>query len=454
MELLLQQIVVSNNEAALATTLLNSLGTPDARESILASVTPAGEDPLDALDAARHTIGVLFILSARLTSTIATAAPAVPFAYIQNFCQNLNPEAARRAPERVTMLAKGIAQRAEAPGPVKAAIQPLYDLLTRFAPDLSYLTTIHPIFVTTCAAAGFFSAALPVLAVPISQISTTLCPDLRYQDHLTYHYTGGIALAALGRYAEAAEFFELCASAPVADPSIFQVEAAKKLLLVQLILHGKTLPLPKYTHPTVANLKGTPYNTLVRAYPNLEQVHAIATKERSAFVADDNYGLLKLVVERAPRWAIRKLTDTYLTLSVPEIGRAAGIEDVAEVRRIVVSMIETGEIEASIDADGSVTFADDEPAAVSKAEIDRALRVAQEQEQVLRKLEREIARNKDYLQKVRHCSSPGEVSALVNSTGGHSGGAKPGRRLQLQLVFELALYRRRVVGKFFWKPVG
>lgn len=67
----------------------------------------------------------------------------------------------------------------------------------------------------------------------------------------------------------------------------------------------------------------------------------------------------------------------------------------------IFGQIETGEIEASIDADGSVTFADDEPAAVSKAEIDRALRVAQEQEQVLRKLEREIARNKDYLQKVR-----------------------------------------------------
>lgn len=63
--------------------------------------------------------------------------------------------------------------------------------------------------------------------------------------------------------------------------------------------------------------------------------------------------------------------------------------------------IEAGEIDASIDAHGSVTFADDEPAAVSKAEIDGALRVAQEQEQVLRRLEREIARNKDYLQKVR-----------------------------------------------------
>jgi len=192
------------------------------------------------------------------------------------------------------------------------------------------------------------------------------------------------------------------------DPSMFQVEAAKKLLLVQLILHGKTLLLPKYTHSTVSSLKGTPYHSLSRVYPNLEQVHAIANKDRTLFIADDNYGLLRLVVERAPRWAIRKLTETYLTLSLPEIGRAAGIDDVAEVRRVVLSMIEAGEIDATIDAHGSVTFADDEPAAVSKAEIDRALRVAQEQEQVLRRLERDIARNKDYLQKAVRSREEGQ----------------------------------------------
>jgi hypothetical protein len=49
----------SNNEAILAGTLLNSLGTPETRESVLASLTSAGTD---ALDAARHTLGVLFIL--------------------------------------------------------------------------------------------------------------------------------------------------------------------------------------------------------------------------------------------------------------------------------------------------------------------------------------------------------------------------------------------------------
>jgi len=211
------------------------------------------------------------------------------------------------------------------------------------------------------------------------------------------------------------------------DPSVFQVEAAKKLLLVHLILHGKALPLPKYTHPTVANLKGTAYNALARIYPNLEQVYAIATKEAAAFAVDDNLGLLGRVVDRAPRWAIRKLTETYLTLSLPEIGRAAGMENIDEVRRVVLSMIEEGEIDASIDADDSVSFGDEEPAAVSKAETDRALRMAQEQEQVLRKLEREIARSKDYLQKAVRSREEGTSTNWPNIEEDLLGGSQSNR---------------------------
>jgi hypothetical protein len=86
-ETLLQQIVASNNEAELATTLLNSLGTPETRESILASVTPSGADPLDALDAARHTIGVLFILcvvvSLLLSSPLSPPPPGIASLYIE-----------------------------------------------------------------------------------------------------------------------------------------------------------------------------------------------------------------------------------------------------------------------------------------------------------------------------------------------------------------------------------
>jgi hypothetical protein len=79
-EALLQQILASNNEAALAGTLLNSLGTPDTRESILSSLTPAGADPLEALDAAQHTIGSLFILCVLVSSLLLSPPlpPALP----------------------------------------------------------------------------------------------------------------------------------------------------------------------------------------------------------------------------------------------------------------------------------------------------------------------------------------------------------------------------------------
>jgi COP9 signalosome complex subunit 3 len=78
-----------------------------------------------------------------------------------------------------------------------------------------------------------------VLSTQISTISTAMYPDLCYNDNLIYHYAGGMALAALKRWAEAEEFFEMVASAPGQVPSAIQLEALKKLVLVQLISKGK-----------------------------------------------------------------------------------------------------------------------------------------------------------------------------------------------------------------------
>jgi hypothetical protein len=90
---------------------------------------------------------------------------------------------------------------------VKAAMQPLYDILTRFVPNLSSLTPIHPIFVTVSIKCYFCTPltgfhqcmhaidfchrwlpqrVLPMFVVAISQISTTLCLDLRYPRCLLY----------------------------------------------------------------------------------------------------------------------------------------------------------------------------------------------------------------------------------------------------------------------------
>lgn len=79
--------------------------------------------------------------------------------------------------------------------------------------------------------------ALRVLEVPITEIDISL-GDLHYNDNLVYHYAGGMAFAALKRWEEAEEFFEICVSSPAQVPAAIQLEAYKKLTLVQLISRG------------------------------------------------------------------------------------------------------------------------------------------------------------------------------------------------------------------------
>jgi COP9 signalosome complex subunit 3 len=62
--------------------------------------------------------------------------------------------------------------------------------------------------------------------------------DLHYNDNLIYHYAGGMTFAALKRWNEAEEFFEICVSSPAQVPAAIQLEAYKKLILVQLISRG------------------------------------------------------------------------------------------------------------------------------------------------------------------------------------------------------------------------
>ena len=133
-------------------------------------------------------------------------------------------------------------------------------------------------------------------------------------------------------------------------------------------------------------------------------------------------GLVEQALERAPRWAIKKLTATYLTLALHDIGKAVKIDDESRVRGLILSMvraiprgyfiphllksnplqIESSEISARISADGTVTFSDPPPE-FTKEQVDAMLQQAHEQSALLARLEMELMRSREYISKVyRH----------------------------------------------------
>lgn len=137
----------------------------------------------------------------------------------------------------------------------------------------------------------------------------------------------------------------------------------------------------------------------MKAYPQqVSTLRHIVEKDISLFTNDNNMGLLNQALERAPRWLIKKLTSTYLTLGLAEIGRSVGISGIEEVRATILSMIEQDEICATISADGTVTFTDP-PSQYSRNEIDSLLRDAQEQHELLAGLNREMGKSKEFVMK-------------------------------------------------------
>lgn len=86
-------------------------------------------------------------------------------------------------------------------------------------------------------------------------------------------------------------------------------------------------------------IKNSPYNTLGKAYPQTVTIlAAIVQKDIETFRTDQNVGLVQQVIDRAPRWLIKKLTLTYLTLGLSDIGREVGLQ-ADEVRAVVLNMV-------------------------------------------------------------------------------------------------------------------
>lgn len=75
------------------------------------------------------------------------------------------------------------------------------------------------------------------------------------------------------------------------------------------------------------------------------------------FKKDKNFGLVKQCLRALSKTNIQKLTDTYLSMSLQDIAKAARLATTTEAEKVLMGMIEDGDLSATIDqANGIVSF--------------------------------------------------------------------------------------------------
>jgi len=324
---------------------------------------------LESLDPQQHSLGYLAVLVAKLSQDTTNTWP-----HLLSLCDNLvsvcNNDQIRFSPGSLSDLCHILTSELVSRGSA-AAIRGI-SVMTRAIRKLqgvaSALTPVHSDLAKLCLVSKCFSPALPFLDTDVNIISKENGQfDAVYL--LLYYYYGGCIYTAIKNFDRALFFFEVCVTTPTAAVSHIMLEAYKKYLLVGLLVHGDkpkatkdNLALPKYTSPVVGKfLKPlcTAYNEVVNSYHtnNAAELRTTVTKYQETFTQDNNLGLVKQVVSSQTRSNIRRLTRTFITLSLSDLALRVGLSSPALVEAELVKMIQSGSIHATIShQDGMVRF--------------------------------------------------------------------------------------------------
>jgi len=285
----------------------------------------------------------------------------------------------------------------------------LQKAITKVQLHPSQLTSIHADLCQLCLLAKCLKPALEFLDIDITEISRENGQyDVKY--FLSFYYYGGIVYAAMKNYERALYFFQVAITSPSLAVSHIMLEAYKKYVLVALILYGKVPTLPKYTSQITARFikpLSQPYHDLVTAYSSNhpDELSAVINKHSEAYNRDTNMGLVKQCLASLHRKNIQRLTKTFMTLSLSDMASRVQIANVKEAEKHILSMIEDGEIFASINQkDGMVVFLDNPEKYNTSSmfkELEEEMKVCVQLEYKLKQMDQEIAVNPKYIQKMR-----------------------------------------------------
>lgn len=273
------------------------------------------------------------------------------------------------------------------------------------------LTSIHADLCHLSLLAKCFKEALTILDIDITgmcQESTQNHPfDAKY--YLLYYYYGGMIYLAVRNLERALYFFEVCITTPAHAVSHIMLEAYKKYILVSLLSYGKIQMIPKYTAQVVTRFikpLSQPYHDLANAFSTniTAELNTVFVKHTDVYTRDHNLGLVHQVATMMHKKNIQRLTKTFLTLSLSDVASRVGLSSPADAEKIILHMIEDGQIYATINKkDGMVIFRD-EPEKYNGSEVlkklEQQLISCMELDKQILMMDEEIQVNPQFVKKV------------------------------------------------------
>ncbi|KAF6258354.1 hypothetical protein COO60DRAFT_1701346 [Scenedesmus sp. NREL 46B-D3] len=362
-----------------------------------------------ALDAQQHSLGIVYLLNAHAKRPNANANGAFT-EFSAQFLRNCSAQQIQHVPEAfVELCHKFKEQLVGDPRAARGGIAPLLAALQRLAPSREHLTPIHADVLQLCLLAKAYNAAAPLLELELTEVDPARTA-VGATDLLLYCYYGGMVATGRRQLPRALELFLQGLTAPSMVCSAITAAIYKKYVLVSLVHTGAVAPLPKFTSHKVRQLSDSadtkPYSDLAAAYSSKssDRLARVAEQHMAAFNADRNVGLVKQVLASLPVRTIQRLTQTYLTLSLADIARVAGLAGPPEAEAVILRMVAHRQVFARInDRDGMVTFMQDPQqynSAAMARRIDGAIRQCMSLASQVQSVQDSLLLDKGYLNKV------------------------------------------------------
>eukprot|EP00287_Rhodomonas_sp_CCMP768_P007086 CAMPEP_0196729700 /NCGR_PEP_ID=MMETSP1091-20130531/10007_1 /TAXON_ID=302021 /ORGANISM="Rhodomonas sp., Strain CCMP768" /LENGTH=421 /DNA_ID=CAMNT_0042072615 /DNA_START=171 /DNA_END=1432 /DNA_ORIENTATION=- len=354
-----------------------------------------------------HAIGVAFVMHLKVKSGDRNALSEDLFlTQVKQLLLNGDAEQLQFLRPKVCEICREFTETCRTSSHAMFGIKALVAGVEKLRPTPEHLTSVHGDLLQLCLVAKCFTPALPIIEQRVLKVSKE---SMQARDFVLYFYYGGMVLAAVKKFPEALDMFQLAFTMPCHALNEVVVECYKKYVLVSLIAQGEVPTLPKYTMSLVQRLSKSScaeYQDLAQMVSSgkVGEVSGWVEKHTDMLRKDGNLGLAKQALAAGYRRSILALTQTFVTLSLADIAEQVSLPDAAHVKAEILDMIDKGQLVATIDEEKGMVSFDAEPEKTNSQQLLHKLvseiQVSLDLNDKLRQVQDSIGASQAYLVKV------------------------------------------------------